>query len=338
MPQSAHVTRHGHMSWLMIGLGLLALILQATGGVTPQSRFVDVAGVRLHYVDWGGGGETVILVPGGCETPWVFGDLAPLLAAHAKVLGLTPRGCGRSGAADDGYGIDRQIQELIGFMDALGINRATFAGHSTGGGKVVRLARLFPSRVRRLVTFDIVYTGVPDGFGPKMEAAIASRLGHGGKRALEARKLSLESHRQEFQAWELGAWSPALEQEFQEQTEVGTDGSVRYRRRPPEWQMAFSEDMQAGRYFETTITHPALLIFAQDLDLERIRQFSADQQRDLRPMAEAIGKARHNQINSYRRNGAHVRVVLMRKTSHYPFVDRTHDVVKQMLDFLRFNQ
>jgi hypothetical protein len=82
--------------------------------------------------------------------------------------------------------------------------------------------------------------------------------------------------------------------------------------------------MHAGRYFESTISHPSLLFIAQDLDLERIRQFSAQQQRELRPIAEAVVKSRHVQIESFQRNG-----------SHYPFVDRTRDVATQMLEFLR---
>ena len=318
--------------WFAIGIWFLAGLVQTAESVaSPHSAFIDVAGTRLQYLDWGGSGEPVILVPGGCETPYVFDDLAPLLTARSRVLGLTPRGCGRSGAAADGYGIDQQIRELIGFMDALGIERATFAGHSSGGAKVVRLARLFPSRVTRLVAFDIVYTGVPDGFEPKMEAAIASKTGSSGK-------LSVESHRRTFQAWELGAWSRALERDFQEQTELSTDGGLRYRRRPPEWQKAFVEDMKAGRYFETGIRHPALLFVAEDLDLERIRQLSGDQQRELRPMAEAVAKARRIQIESYQRNGPHVRVVVMPKTSHYPFVDRRREVATQMLQFLRSSE
>jgi len=147
--------------------------------------------------------------------------------------------------------------------------------------------------------------------------------------------LSLASHRRTFQAWELGAWSAALEHDFHEQTEVGANGGLRYRQRPPEWRKAFVEDMQAGRYFETAISHPALLFVAEDLDFERIRQFSRDQQRELRPMAEAVVKARRIQIESYQKNGPHVRVVRMQKTSHYPFVDRTREVATQMRDFLR---
>ena len=37
-------------------VGVLAA-QSASNAATPRSAFVDVAGVRLHYLDWGGSGE-----------------------------------------------------------------------------------------------------------------------------------------------------------------------------------------------------------------------------------------------------------------------------------------
>lgn len=86
-------------------------------------------------------------------------------------------------------------------------------------------------------------------------------------------------------------------------------------------------------HFETEINHPALMFVAVDLDLERIRRLPADQQGELRPMAEAVVKARRDQIATYQRNGSHVRVVLMRRASHYLFVDRAREVAAEMIAF-----
>lgn len=219
------------------------------------------------------------------------------------------------------FGLDRQIDDLIGFLDSLGIERAAFAGHSSGGGKIVRLANRYPERVSRLILFDPIYEGVPDGFEAKMEGAVTAKLGQRGP-------LSPESHRARFQAWELGAWSDGLAREFREQTETLPGGGVRYRPRPKAWQAAFVEDIRAGRYFETTTRHPTLIFAAKNLDLERIRQFPRSVQRELCPMAEAIGEARRAQIDRFRRNGSNVRVKWMARTSHYPFVDRERDVVR----------
>ena len=212
---------------------------------------------------------------------YVFGDLAPLLVPRFRVLGLSARGCGASGPASDGYGLDLQIRELIGLLDELRIERATFAGHSASGGKVIRLARQFPQRVARIVTFDIIYDDVPDQFEAEFQEALGAT----------APSLSLESYRRDFEAWELGTWSPALERDFVERTESLPDGTIRYRSQPPEWQHAFIEDVRAGRYHETAIACPALFFVAHELDLQRIKQFPAARQRVLRPMAEAIAQA-----------------------------------------------
>lgn len=315
---------------------MLALALQLLASAAPQASTADasarvgvvhVQGVRLQYVDWGGHGEPLVLVPARCETPFVFGDLAPLLVNRFRVLGLTARGCGGSGQASDGYGIDLQVRELVGFLDALHIDRATFAGHSASGGKVVRLARLFPTRVTRIVTFDIIYAGVPDQFESKLEAAIASR-------SATTEPLSLQSHRREFEAWELGTWSPALERDFKERTETSADGTVRYRQQPHGWQQAYIEDVNAGHYYETAITHPALFFVARNIDFERLKQFPPELQRELQPMAEAVARARAEQIATYQKNGPHVQVVWLNRASHYLFVDRAREVAARMLTFL----
>lgn len=319
------------MQWSPIHCAFsLLLFLGAAPIASPcrEASLIEVSGVRLDYLDWGGRGEPVVLVPGGCDTASVFDDFARLLAPRFRVLGLTTRGCGPWGMATGGYDIDRQIDDLIALLDALGIARASFAGHSSGAGKVVRLARRYPARVRTIVTFDIVYAGVPDDFDSKMEHAVAAKTG-------TATRISLDSHRRSFQAWELGTWSRALECEFHRKTERQVDETLRYRARPPGWQMAFADDMKAGRYFETAIQHPALFFVAQDLDLNRIRQFPLALQTQLRPLAQAVAQARRQQIKEFQRNGPHVRIKWMPHASHYLFIDRAKEVADLMIRFLQ---
>jgi len=91
---------------------------------------------------------------------------------------------------------------------------------------------------------------------------------------------------------------------------------------------------QLDGWLRTAITHPALFFVARDLDIERLKQFPPDEQPELRSMAEAIRRARTEQIARYQKNGSHVRVVWIEHASHYLFVDRAREVAKQMLTFL----
>lgn len=281
---------------------------------------------RLRYADWGGPGEALVLLPARCDSPFVYGDLAPLLAKHFRVVSPWTRGCPGAEPVPDEMGIDRQIADLVSFLDALGFQRATFVGHSASGGKVVRLARQFPARVSRVITLDIIYAGVPDAFEERFQAAISSALP-------PASPLSLDSYRRRFQAWELGAWSAALEKDFLERTERRTDGTIGFRRQHPDWQKAFAADVTAGRYHENALSHDALFIVAQDLDRRRVRQLPASEQRELLPMADAIAAARREQLAQFAKNGTRPQVAAV-EGSHYLFVDRPAEVAALMISFL----
>ncbi len=293
-----------------------------------ESSYVRVGGLRLQYVDWGGDGEPLLFIPGGCDTPFVFGDVASRLAGRFRVVGLTARGCGASDRPVSGYGMDRQIADILGFMDALGIQRATLIGHSSGGGKITRFAQRHPGRVRRLVYLDTVFRYVAPGLEEKIDAEIAKAIGGNPMDSPEKWKRSAR-------LWELGAWSPAMDRNFEEIFRVQPDGRLMERHAAPaSWRSDVSRDMEAGLYFDTRVAHPALMIFAMDTDRARARQFSAQARRDLAPLIEATEAERRNEIRRFRSNGSHVQVVEMRHAAHYCFVQRPGAISRLITAFL----
>ena len=54
-----------------------------------KSGFVTPNGVKLHYLDWGGSGETLLLLAGFGDTAEVFDDFATKFTDGFHVLGLT---------------------------------------------------------------------------------------------------------------------------------------------------------------------------------------------------------------------------------------------------------
>jgi pimeloyl-ACP methyl ester carboxylesterase len=326
------MTRAGElMSLVMLLLGVLgqsSLGLQSdapASALDPVSRTVEVLGVRLHYLDWGGSGDALVFLPAGCETAHIYGDIAPAFTDRFRVIGLTTRGCGQSGRAD-AYDLDTQLRELVGFLDTMRIEQATLAGFSASGGKVIRFARVYPSRVKRLVIFDSVYSYIAPGLEERMSAAIARRI---GGRPND----SLEHQRRFHEAWELGAWSAAMGRNLRETFTVSPEGALKALA-PPEWWTAFRMDMEAGLYFETQISHPALMFFAVDLDQERLKQFDEMTRAELRPLAVETDGRRRDQIQAFRKNGAHVRIMEMTAAAHYCFVHKPQEVIRAMRDFL----
>lgn len=290
--------------------------VQVRAASAPEDRTLDVLDVQLHYLDWGGTGDVLLFLPPTCETPHIFGDVAPAFVDNFHVLGLTTRGCGQSGEADD-YGLDAQLAEVEAFLDTLRVETVTLVGFSASGGKVIRFSRLYPDRVQRLVVFDSVYSFVAPGLEERMGTAITQLLGGPS----DAPDWSRRNH----EAWELGAWSAAMDRN----ASVTARASV-----PAEWWDTFREDVETGRYFETQVAHPALMFFAVDLDQQRLKQFDADTQADIRPLAEETDRRRRAQVDEFRSNGSHVRVVEMTETAHYCFVHRPDEVIRDMRSFL----
>ena len=173
------------VSLILVVAGVSAYFLVGQGlRRTPEDRFAVVNGVRLHYVDWGGGGECLLfLTPLGGDLHEQFDELAPEFTDRFRVLGLTRRGQGPSEKPESGYDIDTLVGDIVGFLDAMGVQRAHLAGHSVAGAEMTRLAVVHPSRVSTLVYLDAAVDyklqaelAAEAGFGPPPDPALAAIL------------------------------------------------------------------------------------------------------------------------------------------------------------------
>jgi non-heme chloroperoxidase len=134
-------------------------------------RYVTVDdGVRLEVLDWGGSGRPVVLLAGGGNTAHVFDDLAPKLAAHSRVYGITRRGFGGSGFAESPSPAERLRDDVLSALDELGLDSPVLAGHSIAGAEMSAIARSQPRRVAGLVYLEAAYPyAFDDGSGPAMQ-------------------------------------------------------------------------------------------------------------------------------------------------------------------------
>jgi pimeloyl-ACP methyl ester carboxylesterase len=158
--------------------------------VRHEERFAAVNGVRLHYVDWGGEGECLLfLTPLGGDLLEQFGSLAPQFTDQFRVLGLTRRGQGRSEKPTGNYDTDTLVQDIVAFLDAMGVNQVHVAGQSVAGAEMTRLAVMYPSRVAALVYLDAAIDykrsaelAAEAGMGPPEDPALAAILEGAGTR------------------------------------------------------------------------------------------------------------------------------------------------------------
>ena len=123
--------------------------------MTRDARFVEAAGIRLHYLEAGSGDPPIVLVHGLGSTVTKWRDVLPLLATHRRTLALDLPGFGRSeGPRGARYTVGFFAGGVRAFLDATGIERAVLVGNSLGGITALWLAATWPERVAGLVLVD----------------------------------------------------------------------------------------------------------------------------------------------------------------------------------------
>jgi pimeloyl-ACP methyl ester carboxylesterase len=123
---------------------------------TPhKEQFVAVApNVKLQIIDWGGTGETMVLLGGLGDNAHVFSQFAFQWTNHFHVIGITRRGYLPSSQPSDGYDVPTRVADDIAVFDALNISKAVLVGHSVAGSELSALAATHPERVDKLVYLD----------------------------------------------------------------------------------------------------------------------------------------------------------------------------------------
>ena len=94
-----------------------------------KSGFVTANGIKLHYLDWAGKGESLLFLAGTTNTAHVFDDIAPKFKDRFRVLALTRRGHGQSESPATGYDIPTLVEDIRQFLDARKIKRVSLVGH-----------------------------------------------------------------------------------------------------------------------------------------------------------------------------------------------------------------
>lgn len=129
----------------------------------PESKFITVNGLKLHYHDWGGAGlPHLVLLHGLTGNAWTFAPFARRLSDRLHVMALDVRGHGDSDwPADGAYQFADQALDVAALADELALGRFRLLGTSMGGMIALQYAGDHPDRLDRLVINDI---------GPEIEA------------------------------------------------------------------------------------------------------------------------------------------------------------------------
>lgn len=296
-----------------------------------QDTFVAVNGVRLHYRDWGGSGEPVILLAGLGNTARIYDSFAPALARDFRVLAMTRRGHGRSEMPEGGYALDTLVADLRAFMDAVGIQRGHLVGHSLAGAELTRFAALHPERVGKLVYLDAAYDRstqgpvfqedpmAPQGPTAADRASVEAYLAY-------ARRTRLDLARY---------WTAPVVADITENLAAQADGTVAWRTPGPVFGAIIGDVSTAAPEYDR-VRAPALAIYSVEREDFWLPTDATPELRaaHARFQAEVLGAWRRQSMEQFRSGVRNGRVVEM-DAGHHLFLHRPDEVLRLVRDFLR---
>jgi len=136
--------------------GILSISLEELEAryATADSRFADVDGVRLHYMDQGTG-PAVLLLHASFMNLRTWDSLAAELAQDFRVIRPDLLNAGLTGwEPNDEYTFDRNRALVMGLLDQLGVEQFAVVATSSGGIVGFNMAAESPQRVTRLVLIN----------------------------------------------------------------------------------------------------------------------------------------------------------------------------------------
>lgn len=166
-------------SWIIAAFALLgALFLNAQGAeahpheppeiswedlkakyALPNSQFIEIDGVNVHYVDEGEG-PPVVLLHASYNSLLTWNDTVEALKQDHRVIRFDFPGAGLSGmetkpVPEGKYNMIERFHDILaGLVDALELEQFALVGTSSGGSVAFRYASRHPERLSRLVLIN----------------------------------------------------------------------------------------------------------------------------------------------------------------------------------------
>jgi haloalkane dehalogenase len=131
-------------------------------------RYVEIDGMRLHYVEEGQG-QIILCLHGEPSWSYLYRKMITPLASFHRVIAMDFVGFGRSDKLTerDAYSFQMHRDILVGFIEALELHEITLVVQDWGGLIGLTVASQMPERFARLV---IMNTGLPTGEQPMSDA------------------------------------------------------------------------------------------------------------------------------------------------------------------------
>ena len=138
-----------------------------------QPHYIEVNGLRMHYVDEGAG-EPLLCLHGEPSWAYLYRKMIPTLRQVGRVIAPDLIGFGRSDKLpnNDDYSVALHARQLTGFIEQLDLRNITLVCQDWGGLLGLPIVADLPERFARVVVMN---TFIPTGEEPPSEGFLRWR-------------------------------------------------------------------------------------------------------------------------------------------------------------------
>ena len=120
-----------------------------------ESKLVEVAGSRIHYVEEGSG-DPVLFLHGNPTSSYLWRNVIPYGARVGRAVAMDLIGMGKSDKPDLEYRFVDHATYVDGFIEALGLRNITFVIHDWGSALGFHYARRHEDNVKGLCFMEAI--------------------------------------------------------------------------------------------------------------------------------------------------------------------------------------
>ena len=134
------------------------------------SRFIEVNGSKMHYIDEGEG-DPILFLHGNPTSSYLWRNIIPYVTSTARAIAPDLIGMGRSDKPAIDYRFLEHSTYVEGFIEALDLENITLVIHDWGSALGFHYARRHEDNVKALAFMEAILAPVPswDGLPPDFQ-------------------------------------------------------------------------------------------------------------------------------------------------------------------------
>lgn len=121
-----------------------------------ESKFIEVNGSKMHYIDEGKG-DPILFLHGNPTSSYIWRNIVPYVTNQGRAIAVDLIGFGQSDKPDINYGFSDQYDYLEAFINQLGLKNVTLVVQDWGSGLGFHYANLHRENIKGIVFMEAMY-------------------------------------------------------------------------------------------------------------------------------------------------------------------------------------